>query len=246
MTDNLSACLIDIDIAGKEYRTDLPIPVSVCINELSLHHEIILMTLLEENIDKLKSSRSPTRRSAAKKLRKEADPAAGADLLAALKKEVKDTRTWETQYQMIMALGHCHYRESTDYLHELAGKTFDATMIYVALGDALVRLDRQADDIATVLRIVDTDNSMFINGAFRAMAMLKMVPPPTQIGKVLNYCRSLPLDHSNRLWVLAAAPGWTGKDVETFISECEKSPVKGIADCAVDARKRKYRVWQPL
>jgi hypothetical protein len=69
-----------------------------------LHVENTSTSELEILMSQLQSPHSPKRRSAAKKLRKLGDPVAGPALLEALKHELPDPRTWETQYQMIMAL----------------------------------------------------------------------------------------------------------------------------------------------
>ena len=97
-------------------------------------------------IQQLRSTHSPRRRSAAKKLGKLAVSAAGPALLDALKRELPDKRTWETQYQMIMALGHCEYREAASLLQILAHEKFEATMVLVAVGDAYIRLRRRSDN----------------------------------------------------------------------------------------------------
>ena len=112
------------------------------------------MSTLSEDLELLKNARSPKRRSAAKRLRKLGDIAAGPELLQALRKEVDDPRTWETQYQLVMALGECRYREALQFLVEMAAKPLEATMIYVGLGDAIVRLKSQSlNDAAPILEL---------------------------------------------------------------------------------------------
>jgi HEAT repeat protein len=100
---------------------------------------------LRAALDLLRDKRSPKRRAGAKKLRELADPAAGPALLDVLRIEIKDPRTWETQYQMIIALGSSAYEEALPLLRELARARFEATSIYVALGDAIVRLARKPE-----------------------------------------------------------------------------------------------------
>jgi HEAT repeat protein len=62
---------------------------------------------LEKALIQLSDRASAKRRSAAKRLGKLADETAGPALLHALQREIGDRRTWETQYEMIMALGAC-------------------------------------------------------------------------------------------------------------------------------------------
>jgi len=97
------------------------------------------LSKLSDDIQLLEDKRSPKRRSAAKRLRKLGDVAAGPALLKRLKTEVLDPRTWETQYQLIMAIGECKYLIALPFLEALSKTKFEATMIYVAIGDALVR-----------------------------------------------------------------------------------------------------------
>ncbi|MEV6973227.1 hypothetical protein [Kitasatospora sp. NPDC093806] len=69
-----------------------------------------MASTLDKAVEQLGHRLSPKRRSAATRLRRLADPAAGPPLLEALEREVRDSRTWETQYQMVMALGMCGHR----------------------------------------------------------------------------------------------------------------------------------------
>jgi HEAT repeat protein len=71
-------------------------------------------------VEQLASPQSAKRRSAAKKLRKLKAAEAGPALLAALERELQDARTWETQYQMVMALGECGHRAALPFLEARA------------------------------------------------------------------------------------------------------------------------------
>lgn len=73
-----------------------------------------------EAICQLQDRSSAKRRSAAKRLRKLGNSDAGAARLEALKNEVRDSRTWETQYQMTMALGTCGSPSDLPYLRDVA------------------------------------------------------------------------------------------------------------------------------
>lgn len=195
----------------------------------------------------LRARISSIRRAAAKRLRRLKDPAAGPALLDALRQELQDPRTWETQYQMIMALGESAYAPALPYLWELAGRHFEATMLYVALGDAIVRLGRGAEhDPAPVLALVRTSNAMLIDGAFRAVAMLRLTFDPQTTEAIINYAAGLAPDEGDRFWVAAAAAGWRGDSVDRFLADCAASPREDIRTAAVSAQQGKYRRWRPL
>jgi hypothetical protein len=67
--------------------------------------ELMGVDKLNDAIELLSHSRSAKRTSGAKRLRKLADPEAGPALDAALRKEMRDPRTWEPKSHMILALG---------------------------------------------------------------------------------------------------------------------------------------------
>ncbi|MFT7683776.1 MAG: HEAT repeat protein [Moritella dasanensis] len=203
--------------------------------------------VLDEIISQLKDKKSPKRRSAAKKLRKLKNIDAGPFLLSALKEELKDLRTWETQYQMIMAIGECGYKPALEFLQSLAHQTFEATMVYAAIGDAIQRLSMQNEqDVTSIFEAIDTGNGMLVDGAIRAMAMLKVVPVNLDIEKIINYVTAQNNNDGMHFWVLAAAPGWTGKKIDEYLAFCSTSKRDEIIDAVELARKQKYKKWFPL
>ena len=202
---------------------------------------------MNEIVAQLGDRKSAKRRSAAKKLRKLKDVDAGSSLLAALKSELNDSRTWETQYQMIMALGECGYKPALPFLNELAKQNFEATMVYVAIGDSIVRLSIDNErDTAPIFMLLDTGNEMLVDGALRAMAMLKMVPSDSHIEKIINYVAERELNQGIHFWIVAAAPGWSGEKVENYLDYCANSPREEITSAVALARKNKYKNWSPL
>jgi HEAT repeat protein len=202
---------------------------------------------LKELIELLKHSRSPKRRSAARRLRKLKNAQAGEALLAALKKEVQDPRTWETQYQMIMALGECGCRDALPYLYELSSWKFDATMIYMALGDAIVRLARESEeDPKPILKIMKSKNEMLIDGAFRAVAMLHLKLDPKAVRKIIDYASNLGVNNPRRFWVVAAAAGWNGEHVKDFLESSGESRSDFVRDAAGASLEKRYQKYNPL
>jgi hypothetical protein len=148
---------------------------------------------------------------------------------------------------MIMAVGECGYKPALPFLNELAKKDFKATMVYVAIGDAIVRLSiENKRDTTTIFKLFDTSNDMLIDGALRAMAMLKMVPSDSHIEKIINYVAAREMNQGIHFWVVAAAPGWSGARVEEYLDYCAKSPQEEITSAVALARKNKYKQWNPL
>jgi hypothetical protein len=201
-------------------------------------------------IDQLNSAASAKRRSAAKKLRKLKSFKAGSNLLEALQKELKDKRTWETQYQMIMALGESEYIKSLDFLIEIAEQEFEATMIYVAIGDAITRLEIASTSIqfpASLATWIKKDKKIeLINGGLRALAMLHLVPSTAFIQNVIQYV-SLPSNQDLEFWTTAATPGWPANLTKTFLENIIISThLEDTKKAAKAALKGKYSNWNPL
>jgi len=199
-------------------------------------------------IEQLGNKNSAKRRSAALKLRKLGNPAAGPALLDALKNELNDPRTWETQYQMIMALGNSGHTEAIPLIDILVHEKFyGRTMVLVAVGDAFVRLSRTSDvDAAPLLKILSIDNyGALHDGALRAVAMLRMRFSAVETNDIIRAVDSSGIE-SRKFWLIAACPGWIGSDVDHFVEQCLSSTREDIRRAAADAKVKKYRNWRPL
>ena len=62
---------------------------------------------------------------------------------------------WETQYQMIMALGHCHHTDAIEFLEALSHKGRGES-VQTAIGDALFRLSGgTSGDLAKALEFIE-------------------------------------------------------------------------------------------
>jgi hypothetical protein len=183
------------------------------------------MREMAEAVALLQHSQSPKRRSGAKRLRKLQEPAAGPALLDALIRELADPRTWETQCEMIRALGACSYTPAVSYLDELVRKFFKARMVYFALGYALFLLKRyETVEADIVLQCIASNNDLFIAGSLEAASDLSVQLDQDMIAQVLNYVESQPIDLSTHaLWqaTALAAAVWQGTRVEAFLTRCK-------------------------
>ena len=202
-----------------------------------------------ELIEQLDHKSSPKRRAAAKKLRKLKAKEAGSALLAALQTELKDKRTWETQYQMIMALGESGYTKSLDYLIQLAEQEFEATMVYMAIGDAITRLIYLKE--GNINFIIDSLNSkpelpLFIDGLIRAIAIAKLAPPQDNIDNLILYANQADTSNNHKAWIATAAAGWTGDKTINFLNNCLSSNNEQLVKAAQAAIAKKYINWSIL
>lgn len=80
---------------------------------------------------------------------------------------------------MIMALGESGNTDSLDFLQQLAKQEFEATILYVAIGDAITRLIylmENSSHKAIAQMLSNTENPLLSDGILRAIAMQKLFP----------------------------------------------------------------------
>ncbi|MFJ8627491.1 HEAT repeat domain-containing protein [Kitasatospora sp. NPDC093550] len=200
---------------------------------------------LDEAVAQLGHRLSPKRRSVAARLCRLSDPAAGPSLLEALRREVQDSRTWETQYQMVMALGLCGHRPALRLLRELARRPFEATMVYAALGDAIVRLSGPEGTADSLRWCLDSGTPMLADGALRAVATQRLRLDAATVDYVLDVLGPLEPHDGLRFWAAAAAAGWSGPRVRGFLRDCAAGPRADVATAAASSLRGEYRTHSP-
>lgn len=190
---------------------------------------------LEEATIQLSDKKSAKRRSAARRLAKLADEAAGPALLHALQREIGDPRTWETSYEMIMALGACNHRPAVGFLTDLAQKLTDDTALHLALGDSITQLRSPQEGFAAPLRwCMERGHPSLLDGALRATAESRAALDTETVDRVLDFLDPLDPHDGLRFWAAAAAAAaeWPGDRVRTFLESCAAGPRADVADAA--------------
>jgi hypothetical protein len=148
---------------------------------------------------------------------------------------------------MVMALGHCGYKEAIPLLHILAYERIEHTMVLVAVGDAYIRLVRASDDDSKPLFdifAIRNDNAL-LDGALRAVAMLRMKFGDDCAARIIDTVVARKQE-SLWFWAAAACPGWSGAAVEAFLDQCLQSGLEDIKTAASAAKLKKYLKWNPL
>lgn len=211
---------------------------------------------VKEAIELLSNSKSKKRESGAKRLRKLESIDAGPALIQALEKEIQDKRTWSTQYHLILALGHSKFKEALPILLELAKQKYEATIIYMGLGDSIFRLSILSQSIKDTLNaIYSFDNFRITYGAFQALALLKLVPDDNVIKRIIEIgsdvkgaeiVQGYPNDKTGlRKWVASASAGWKEELKNEFLADCEKIKDQHLLIAVENSRKNKYVKWNP-
>ncbi|MCC6700686.1 MAG: hypothetical protein IT221_04135 [Fluviicola sp.] len=211
---------------------------------------------VKEAIELLSNAKSVKRLSGAKRLLKLSNVEAGPSLLKALENEMKDSRTWSCQYQMILALGHSKFQKGLPYLLELAKKDYDATILFSGLGDSIFRLSILTDTVDNSLKLIyQYNNYMLTNGAFRALAMLRIIPEDNVVKEIISKgidpnateaIQGYPNDQRGlRLWVAAASAGWKDELKESFLNDCKRINDSQLSLAIENSLKGKYIKWSP-
>lgn len=203
---------------------------------------------LDDALDQLSHPQSTKRRQAAKWLRRLADPEAGPFLLEAFEEELEDPRTWETQYQLAMALGACEYAPAAPALKEAALRELPSAMVYSGLGDALVRVARTGpSDGAPLLWCLGVDRPLLVAGALQACAALRLRVPDLAAGRVFEFVAASEVNRSKTQWFAAAAAlDWTHPGVPAFLEECLASHDFQVSLAAQNSLAGKVTRHSPL
>jgi hypothetical protein len=194
-------------------------------------------------IEQLTHTTSAKRRTSAKKLRALGEASAASALHNALVKEIKTRRTWETQYQMIMALAtSCPAESDVSLLESILALPLEP-MVHLAAGDALVRSSRDVDE--AVLKALRSNSPPRAEGALRALAITRRsILDSTSTAAILH--ASSPAHKSAIFWAAAAAAGWNTKITRAFLESClhdESAETRRAAEASLEGR---YLSWTPL
>ncbi|MGW0055881.1 hypothetical protein [Nocardia nova] len=132
-----------------------------------------------------------------------------------------------------MALGTTGSGADVELLKKLALQPRSATTVNAALGDAIVRLGRDADnDPAPALWCLQQDVELLADGALRAVAMLRLKFPDSAVDAVLDHAEANFHDLNHKFlayWPAVAAAGWSGPRVRMFLTRCSQDSREIIA-----------------
>ena len=195
----------------------------------------------------LREKSSGKRRQAAKALRKHPDPQMVGELIDALEREIRDPRTWETQYHMIMALAACEGLAGRALLGSIASMSLEHSMVLVAVGDAITTLQHRAggDPVEPLLQWMQDDSKALVEGGLRAIAQQQLVPECAVVEQIIEYV-SRPDNAALTFWVAAASAGWQGPAVSEFLSRCAADPLEDTRKAAQASGAGKYQRWSIL
>lgn len=189
--------------------------------------------LTEEEVllikDDLFSSKSPKRRSAAKKIARYSVVSLADELLEAYLKERKDVRTWETQMEMIKAFAKIDCKASIPYLKEIIDKNEDMDTITTYASLSYIRLNRQgADDMSVITEFLEKGNRSVFMGAIYAMAYDDVVPTEQEMMRVLDIFERKAVYNDPYTYspqhIISAMHKWQNEMIAPFLERYRKYP----------------------
>jgi HEAT repeat protein len=191
-------------------------------------------------LNRSSSKRRQTARQIAKQLIRES----GSALHSAFLKERKDPRTWETQVEMVRALGLIGNHEAIDSIYEIVLENKEHDMLTIAAATAYCQLARKSqNDAGPVLRLVENGGFSVVTGAFMALGCDRMIPSREEISRILECAGHF--DHVKgygdpRYGAAVAAAGWDGVETSNFLQACLSSKDSGVREAAKSSLEKKY------
>jgi hypothetical protein len=209
----------------------------------------------EEIRTKLHSTKSADRRRAAKETSSLKLTDLGEDLFQAYLKETKDKRTWETQVEMILALGLLDYKNSLPKIEQIVRINVPNDMITYAAAQSYVRLKRQSlTDASPTLELLQFGGLSTVDGCLNPLGYDKMQPDENQIKELIKLSWDLH-KHKDRLGyensycdprygLAAACAGWDRQLTKGFLEHCfatGDTPLKYVSENSLKGKYVKLR-----
>jgi hypothetical protein len=148
----------------------------------------------------------------------------GEELYKKYLEERKDKRTWETQYEMIKALGAIDCKKAFEIIEEIVKQNIPHDAITINAALSYVRLKRQSlQDGSPVVELLNFGNSSVNEGAVMALAYDQMKPDNESIAKIIELSwdwRNEKGYGDNRKYVAIACWNWDKRLTENFLKHC--------------------------
>lgn len=200
----------------------------------------------------LQSKLSGKRRSAAKKIGKNHLVELSDKLYEAYLKEREDKRTWETQTEMIMALGRIGCTKSLPDLKTIIDRNEPHDMITIAAARSYVRLKRKdLSDALPVIELIKTGNLSVLNGATDVLSYDNMQLAEEDIKTIISILDSKDEKEISvrglgdpRTGLISAMHNWHDATSRSYLQRISQSDNKILKNCADLALKGKKSVLE--
>jgi hypothetical protein len=182
---------------------------------------------IESISENLNSSKSEIRRKAAIRIRELNLVELGDNLYNAYLKEKEDKRTWETQMQMIQALGAIGYKKALSEINTIIDKNERLDMITFAAALSYVRLmKKRFNDISPIINLMKKGQLSILCGAMAALAFDDMIPEDEEIAEIINTIDGFDENrihetgvHDPRKYLISAMSLWKIELTQPFLNK---------------------------
>lgn len=185
----------------------------------------------QELRERLLSKKSADRRNAAKHIAKEQIISLSETLFIAYTKEKNDNRTWETQVEMIKAIGKLNYKPAFTDIASIVQQNLPHDTITIFAARTYVQLARTSlNDGKPVLQLLINGSLSVATGALMALSTDKMVPDRDDCKDIIRACWDIN-QHPDRIgqeyglidprnYLAAACAGWDIQLTAGFLHHC--------------------------
>jgi len=185
----------------------------------------------DEIREKLNSKKSADRKRGAKEIGKLKIYELVEELYLKYLTEKADTRTWETQCEMIKALGNVDFKKAIPEMEQIVQKNLPHDMITSVSATTYVQLKRSSiNDASVVVELLETGSVSVICGAHLALAIDKMIPEEHDIKKILSLSKDINkhkdrigLEYGlidSRIYLAIACANWNIELTRDFLNHC--------------------------
>ena len=189
----------------------------------------------------LSSGTPPKIRKAAKAIARNNETGYCDQLLSALESLLDKPKSWQTQSDVIKALGATDCQAAVPRLKQLIEQDYKATVLYRDLGYAIAILDGlAADKLDFLYSSFDKANELQICGVCAAIVTEEIIPAGTDIERIIEAVSAY--EHleergitAPRTYIAAVAYLWPKEDVQAFLQSCTTSPSKLLVSIATDS-----------
>jgi len=205
---------------------------------------------MSELIQFLTSKQTGKVRKAAILLQKKNVPEIEELVIEALQYEIITNKSWETQSELIKALGINRYKKSLDILESIANKNEEYDRITNSTGTSLIRITRlDLSDVSELLKRLYSMKYSLGYGLLDALGYDRMHPSKEDINTIITKCWDFGIKRDKgyvdpRYGLAAACAGWDGETVSNFLIHCVETgdaPLKYVAENSLKKKFIKLR-----
>lgn len=183
----------------------------------------------------LESESAPKIRKAARKIGSQRIEGYESLLLSALKRLIDKPNSWQTQSELIRAIGITGSLHAVPYLKELAARDLDAIVLYKDLGFAICRLnDLMHSDLKFLKSILSGNNELLVAGSCSALLYEKSIPSESDMLEIMEAIKFIDTNEGQvitpRCYIAALAYLWPPATTKPFLELCMQSNWNGLVE----------------